>query len=185
MRKKNYYFNKFFNKRSFCSDPAGALFVFILYLSFFYLPATQNFIQLAPKWAPLKYVVETDSQPVGVTSTLGNTMYVADLKAWKNLSPQDKEATLIHERIHSIREHELGLILFLIKYNSSNEFKLNEEKIAYYHEMIHKMSKNIEIDVDEEASRISNQSVYGGIISKASATAWVKAVLAKQWVAPR
>lgn len=95
----------------------------------------QNY-QLPEKWKPLKYVVETPFLPEHVGAlTISDTVYVKSLKSWKNDKDIEMTARLLHERTHSVRQKEEGIILWLLQYVTSKNFMKYEEQVAWYVEV--------------------------------------------------
>ena len=83
---------------------------------------------------------------------------------------------MLHERVHIIRENELGLITYLYRYYHDKEFRWQEESLAFYIHIKYLMSKGWEIDTLRIANTLSGEA-YGNMVPYEFAKQWIENVV--------
>ena len=154
--------------------------------------------RLDPKWRPIRKIVERSSLPLvanNVCFVLKDKIYVRDLDWWlKEYPPSKMEFHLIlrHEYVHAVRQRDYveknhfwrklgmsGPAGWIRKYFSHKEFRLNEEKLAYYAYVKGYLDHRRKIP-KEFIVRIMS-SGYFGMIDHHEATQWVEEVVSGRW----
>jgi hypothetical protein len=154
------------------------------------LPATGcgKAVNLGPEFEPLERIRESKVVTAGLGDsgirTIGETAYVADLGKFRDRNPEPLfTATLLHERVHTIRQKKAGIGKWLVKYGSDPDFMLAEEKEGWHVFITHLRSKGQPINVDQAAKVLSGYKTALGkrMVSFADAKAWVQSVLNGTW----
>jgi len=109
---------------------------FVIFSCLFFSGCAADF-KLDKKWRPLRQIVERPGYGGGDTwlTTLGNTVYTSNLDKWLKKHPVDSAgflSSLHHERTHSIRQYKIGIITFVLKYLTNQEFRWKEEQLGWY-----------------------------------------------------
>ena len=145
-------------------------------------------IDLGPEFEPLERIRESKVVTVGLgdsgVRTIGETAYVADIGKFKDRNPEPLfTATMLHERVHTIRQKKEGLLKWLTKYGSDPDFMLEEEQEGFYVFLIYLRSKGQPINVDQAAKVLSGYKTALGkrMVSFEDAKAWVQSVLNGTW----
>lgn len=154
--------------------------------------------RLDAKWRPLRKIVERPTMPMidkGVCFVIKDKIYVHDLDWWlKTHPPSHMEFHLIlrHEYVHAVRQIDYveknrawrglgfnGPLGWIRKYFSSKEFRLKEEKLAYYAYMKGYLDHRRKIPKDF----IVESMAYGyfGMIDEGDAALWVDEVASGKW----
>lgn len=94
-------------------------------------------LELDEEWAPLELVSERPKMLAKgtISTTIGHTLYVADLEVFQRDYPEGSPVylgLLKHEREHSRRQFKMGLSKWLGKYLTDTEFQYAEEQRGYY-----------------------------------------------------
>lgn len=132
-------------------------------------------VKLDKKWLPLTHVC----QRIYKTNSLwafSPYVFVDDIKAWKDQEKIHREADLVHERVHAIRQDEVGIFMYMLHYKTNPKFRLQEEKLAYYIGMRHYMRHGHPVDTAYYANALSSDT-YEGMISYDEAKKWVEDVV--------
>lgn len=161
------------------------LFLFLILL---FCGCNQPTLKLDSKWEPLTQIIEAPHELMvkGMTTTIGDTCYVYDLKEWVKNNPNGsikQEALLIHEKIHSERQydHTGSYIFWIIRYVLDSDFQLDEEKRGWGAEItfLIKNGYNINKEVVAYALNKKYRMLTGRMISYADAYRWVTEVVTK------
>lgn len=134
--------------------------------------------QLEPRFAPLTRIVEVRELPLaaGRVSTIYTTLYTSDLAAidsWFPAGSVQREALLLHEQAHAIRQAQESF--WLVKYVAEPSFRLAEEKIGWRLELLWLRDHGVPIVPWNWAESMATG--YSGMITHAEAEAWVDSVL--------
>jgi hypothetical protein len=145
-------------------------------------------IDLEPELKPLERLRESKVVAAGLGDsgirTIGETAYVADIGKFKDKNPEPLfTGTLLHERVHTIRQKKAGLMKWLAKYVSDPKFMWAEEAEGWYVFITYLRSKGKGINVDQTAKILSGYKTGLGkrMVSFADAKAWVQSVLNGTW----
>lgn len=92
---------------------------------------------LDERWRPLEEIVDRPGYGENDwwSTTIGSSVYVADLEAWLNEKKPgggEFEATLSHERVHAIRQRNLGVVKYIWLYLTDQKFRWYEEQLGWY-----------------------------------------------------
>lgn len=143
---------------------------------------------LEGRWRPLVKVVERPSLPglsERATTTVGDTVYVADLERWLAEHPPGDpryDAVLLHEQVHARRQGEQGLEGWLDRYLNDRAFMWSEEQLGWYEQIQELKRRGLGIDAAALARNLAGYgNLAGPMVSEQEARAWVDAVLAGQW----
>lgn len=145
--------------------------------------------KLPEEYEPLERVKESSLRSEGYVTTVGDTLYVHDLKDWLEVhvpgSPKYK-ATLLHEQQHSIRQKDEGLAKWIARYGFDTDFMWEEEQIGWYYEIITLRQWGLNPSPEAIANSLSNyKNLSGRMVSYNDALMWVRAVLNGQWKPPQ
>lgn len=135
--------------------------------------------QLDAKWSPLEQVVERNIPIVSdsATTTIGDTVYTTDLDAWLKRFPPNSpkfNALLSHERVHSLRQEDQGLLSWLFDYLTDDDFKLKEEQMGWEQEI--RISRQLGVAKPDEMYAAILSQEYQGMVSYADALNWVRSI---------
>ena len=146
--------------------------------------------RLDPKWSPLVEVVQRPDLVISSTAstTIGTRIYVADLDLWLQRYPPgsaEYTALLLHEREHSIRQHQLGVGEWLARYLRDTDFMWREEQLGWAHELTHLQSNGKPIFPRAIAAALSDyRNFTGAMVGYPDALDWVGGVLSGTWTPP-
>lgn len=141
-------------------------------------------IELEPRWLPLVEVVERPALVLSddTATTLGNRVYVADLGAWERRYPEgspDREALLLHEREHAVRQARTGLGRWLVAYLDDADVMWEEERRGWALELRHLQRSGRPVNPEKIAAVLHGyRNLRGRMVSQPAALAFVRAVLA-------
>ncbi len=140
-------------------------------------------VELDPQYRPLTTLREGSPLGESAATTLGSTVYVADLDDWGGrLGTPRMHALLMHERVHSIRQHEIGLGLWLWRYLTSTKTAWREEQLGWAVQIQELRRGGEQVNPEGIARLLSDYAHPGGqIVSYEDALAFVKSVLAGRW----
>jgi hypothetical protein len=125
----------------------------ILVLSILCAGCSSASFDLDPKWSPLTIILEKPYianlvADKTMITTIGDTLYVYDLKAFLKNHPKDSMSfnrIMTHERVHAIRQTSgipfLGKVWWILKYLLSADFMWDEERVALYFEYKHSIRR--------------------------------------------
>jgi hypothetical protein len=131
---------------------------FIFALVFFLaacVPATTGYkVELDDKWKPLEYLMDRkdEGKGFGWVETIEENVYIYDLETWLKFNPIGTlgfDALMLHEREHS-RRMGTGLFSWIwqLQYNSSKDFKWQEEEAGWEVELRHLLENGRTINVE-------------------------------------
>ena len=89
----------------------------------------------------------------------------------------------MHERVHAIRQDEMGILWYLLRYNTSVDFKRKEEKLAYYVGIKYYISQGQEVDIDYVATALSSD-LYWNMMTYNEAKEWVEDIVSGEYNPP-
>ena len=154
--------------------------------------------RLDPKWRPIRKIVERPSLPLvanNICFVFKDKMYVQDLDWWlKEYPPNKMEFQLIlrHEYVHAVRQRDYveknrfwrkigvtGPLGWIRKYFSDKEFRLREEKLAYYAYIQWYLYRGRKIPKDFIVETMADG--YFGMIDKEKAEDWLEEVVSGRW----
>lgn len=145
---------------------------------------------LEEEWRPLERIRERPDMlaPETRATTIGRTLYVADIKDWISEHPvgsPEWKAVLRHEQEHARRQLKTGVLKWIAKYIWDRKFMWEEEKQGWYHQLRVLRQYGQRIIPEAVAANLeSYKNLTGRMISYADALAWVKEVLANRWKPP-
>jgi len=149
-------------------------------------------IDLAPEFKPLERLRPSKVVTVGLgdsgVRTIGETAYVGDIDKFMARHPEPLfTATMMHERVHTIRQKDEGLLKWLAKYGSDVKYMWKEEQEGWYVFITYLRSKGKPINVDQAAKVLHGYKSPLGkrMVSFADAKAWVQSVLNGTWTPDR
>jgi hypothetical protein len=145
-------------------------------------------LDLDPKWAPLDEIHERPDMLgfSSTTTTIGHTVYVADLDRWLLEHPVGSplfDAVLLHEQVHAVRQLEHGVSFWIARYLTDAEFMWDEEQRGWYVELRHLRYRGLQVDVGGVARNLHHYENLLGqqMVSYEDAVVWVQAVLDGSW----
>jgi len=143
-----------------------------------------NKYQLPDKWKPLETVIDRPGygEDDWWTTTLGSSVFVADLDAWldfKKPGGSEFEATMRHERVHAIRQEKIGLVKYVWKYLTDQKFRWHEEQLGWYVGLRTKDEYGVKWDIKSVVDSLRNY--WPSLGSRPDIQAWVTAVKNKKW----
>ena len=147
-------------------------------------------MDLPEKWRPLEQVRERPEMlaPKTRSTTIGKTLYVADLHEWLEKYPPLSwrwKAALRHEQEHSRRQLKKGVLGWIAKYAYDRAFMWLEEQIGWYWEIKLLRQGGHQINVPALAATLHDyKNLTGRMVSAADAVAWINLVLAGKWQPP-
>lgn len=141
---------------------------------------------IPPHFEPLEELVERPFGGNSFVTTFHNDVWVNDIEDFLKRKPEGSlsyNATLIHERIHSIRMgNPFSSLWFGLVYLFDRDFMLEEEQIGWYFQLQYMKQKGILKPVEHTAAVLAKyDNLIGKMISYEDALKWVKDVLAGRW----
>lgn len=89
-------------------------------------------LDLPAEFRPLTSMSEGNPVSKSGSATLGTVVYVQNMDDWRDrLDSVRVRAMLLHERTHAIRQHELGVGVWLARYATSRSFAWREERAGW------------------------------------------------------
>lgn len=147
--------------------------------------------KLGDTYRPLDRIAERPDVGVAATAatTIGDTVYVVDLKGWLGANPPGSlafHATMLHEQEHARRQAKAGLVKWLASYVTNADFMWAEEQRGWYLELRALRGGGANILVDVVAASLADYKTLTGarMVSFGEAKTWVEAVLRSQWTLP-
>jgi hypothetical protein len=145
-------------------------------------------MDLEPELEPLERIRESKVVAAGLgdagVRTIGETAYVANLSKFLERNPEPLfTGTMLHERVHTIRQKREGIGKWLVKYGSDPDFMWAEEREGWYVFIQHLRVNGRQINVDQAAQVLSGYRTALGkrMVSFEDAKAWLQAVLNGSW----
>lgn len=145
---------------------------------------------LEEEWRPLERIRERPDMlaPDTRVTTIGRTVYVADIKKWVGEHPvgsPEWKSVLRHEQEHSKRQLKVGVLKWVAKYAYDRKFMWLEEQIGWWWgiKVLRQHGKRI-VPEGVAVNLESYKNLTGRMVSYEDALAWVKAVLANKWKPP-
>jgi len=118
-------------------------------------------------------------------TTVGTTAYVVDLEWWLDRYPPGQpryESIMRHEQVHSRRQIDRGVYLWVARYSYDREFAWAEEQLGWYEELKTLQRYGLPINVESVALILSGyRNLSGRLVSFADARNWVLSVLDGSW----
>jgi len=149
---------------------------------------TGKWQKIEEDYRPLKYVVEQEVWDSEFVVTVGDSLYVTDLKEWNNNHPQGSvvyRASLLHEQVHSSRQKAKGVTRWIAKYETDAAFAWAEEQLGWYKELRALAEGGIQVNAEAAAKLLASyRTLSGAIVTYADALVWVQAVLGGNWHPP-
>lgn len=149
-------------------------------------------MDLPPEFAPLEQLKVSKVVAAGLGDsgirTIGETAYVADLDKFLAKNPEPLfTGTMLHERVHTIRQAKMGLTKWLGKYVTDPDFMWEEEAEGWFVFIQYLRSKGQGINIDQTAKVLSGYKTILGkrMVSFADAKAWVQSVMNGTWTPDR
>jgi len=145
---------------------------------------------LPEEWRPLEKIQERPEMLAKdtVSTTIGRTLYVANLAKWFEKHPPGSvrwRAILRHEQEHSRRQLAAGVLLWMAKYAYDIDFMWNEEMIGYYYAITIRQQGGDPINPLGLANTLHGyKNLSGNMVSFDDALTWINQVLAGQWQPP-
>lgn len=142
---------------------------------------------LDPKWEPLEQISERPDMLGSDTqaTTIGHTVYVEDLDKWLLERPVGSprfDAILLHEQVHSVRQLDAGVTVWLAQYLTDTDFMWEEERIGWYEQLRELQRRGARVDVGGVARTLHNyRNLRGRMVSYQDALQWVNDVIAGRW----
>lgn len=142
--------------------------------------------RLDERWRPLVEVVERPRALGGdvLATTIGTRVYVPDLDEWEEEFPEgspQREALLLHEREHAVRQLRMGLGPWLARYLRDRRFMWQEEQRGWELQLRALMEAGAPFDMQGVALSLSRyRNLAGPMIDFAAALAWVQAVVGEE-----
>lgn len=135
---------------------------------------------------PLEELVERPFGGDSFVTTFHNDVWVNDIEDFLQRKPvgsPEFNATMIHERIHSIRMGNIFTTMwFSLVYLFDRDFMWEEESIGWYFQLQYMKKKGILKPAEYTASVLARyENAIGKMISYADALQWVRDVLAGRW----
>lgn len=144
-------------------------------------------LELDDRWAPLELITERPDMlaSADVVTTIGHTMYVEDLDRWLLTHPIDSprfNATLLHERVHSVRQLDMGVTEWLARYVTDTDFMWDEESRGWYETLREWQRTRVQFSPEGVAQTLANyRNIAGPMISYQEALTWIRDVLNGWW----
>lgn len=144
-------------------------------------------LALDERWRPLAEVVERPDLLIsnGVATTLGARLYVADLRAFQARFPAgsvEREALLLHEQLHALRQQEAGLGPWLARYLRDGDFMWREEQLGWFLQLRHLQAHGRSLAPAAIAALLAGyRNLTGPMVAPLEGLAWVEEVLAGRW----
>jgi hypothetical protein len=137
-------------------------------------------------FSPLEDIVERTIGSDDFVTTFHNDVYVDNIESFLERKPEGSpqyNATMIHERIHSIRMGNIfSTLWFSLVYLFDTDFMWEEEQIGWYFQLKYMQKKGILKPVEATAAVLSKyENLVGNMVSYNDALAWVRDVLAGRW----
>lgn len=138
---------------------------------------------LPAEFRPLTTLSEGNPLGPAAATTVGSTVYVEDLGDWEGrLGETRVRALLLHEREHSIRQHEQGVGLWLVHYLTSTSFAWREERLGWYVQIVTLRDGGEQVNPEGIAKILADyKHPMGKLVSYEEALAWVRDVLSGAW----
>lgn len=139
--------------------------------------------RLEERWRPLVEVVERPRALGGdvLATTIGTRVYVPDLDAWKKEFPADspqREALLIHEREHAVRQFRMGLGPWLARYLRDRRFMWQEEQRGWELHLRALVAAGAPVDTHGVARSLAGyRNLAGPMVDYEEALAWAESVV--------
>lgn len=156
------------------------------------LPSYGKTREVEEMYRPLRIMSERPNMVLSDTAitTVGETVYVADLDKWMVDHPADSpryHASLVHEQRHAERQIKTGVLKWVGLYLYDPAFMWAEEQIGWYHQLILLKNAGLQINVDGVANTLHGYKTLTGkrMVEVEEAKKWVNAVLSGQWLPPQ
>jgi len=146
-----------------------------------------NSLAIPLEFRPLERIQERPNVVVSdsAITTIGKTVYVANLRKFNVSHPfmgPRYQSLMLHERQHSIRQDNRGVVSWTARYLTETEFMYKEEQIGWYYEIITLRRLGQQVSPVGVAMALSNyKNLRGRMVSFAEALTWVRAVLNGTW----
>lgn len=141
--------------------------------------------KLADSYRPLERIREGNPLGSSVATTLGTTVWVADLEDWLEERPEGSpryEAVLMHERVHAQEQLERGVLAWTARYLSDPDFAWEAEKRGWAVQLRVLQRRGQQINAGGVAKALDNYKVPGGdLCDWQEALQFVRDVLAGRW----
>lgn len=111
-------------------------------------------------------------------TTVGDTVYVEDLDDYMAKRPAGSpryDSVMLHEKVHSYRQHQIGVSLWLSKYLSSRSFRWEEESLGWYVQLRMYRRYGLQVIPEGVAKTLSKYVDYD------EALIWTQDVLSGRW----
>lgn len=142
-------------------------------------------VELGDRWHPLERVVESSLWPDGRATTIGATVYLADLDAWETTYPDGprRDGFLMHEREHALQQEQDGVVPFVARYATDPGYMWLQESRAWAIELLHLRQHGLDPNPQVVAVALSRYETLDGrpMVSREQAERWVADVLAGRW----
>ena len=137
-------------------------------------------------FAPLEQLVERPFGDNSFVTTLHTNVWVSDIDDYLKRHPEGSysyNATMIHERIHSIRMGNVfTTVWFTLQYLFNTDFMWSEEQLGWYFDIQYKRSKGILKQAEYYAIVLAGYSnTTGKMITYNKALLWVRDVFSGNW----
>lgn len=137
-------------------------------------------LELPAEFRPLTSMSEGNPVSKSGAATLGTVVYVQDMDDWRDrMGTVRVRAMLLHEREHAIRQHELGVGVWLARYATSRSFAWREERAGWVVQ-IQQLQAGGELVSPEALAALIHDYWHplGKLVSYAEALQFVRDVLA-------
>lgn len=136
-------------------------------------------LRLDKRWLPLTHIVERNLPfiPDNVVTTIGTTAYISNLDEFlENNQPGSPrfESLMLHEQIHSIRQLNYGIIIWIINYMIYPSFRWEEERLGWEADI--RFTKRHGIAKKDEQYALILSEFYGNMITYDRALKWVRSI---------
>lgn len=142
-------------------------------------------VELEPEWAPLRRVVEMGAWPADRATTIGETVYLADLDWWHETYPPGprRKGFLLHEREHALQQQAMGVLAFVARYGTDPRFMWEVESRAWALELQHLHALGLPVNAKAVARALAGYETPDGraMVEEGAALAFVLDVLAGRW----
>lgn len=160
--------------------------VVTLTISLLLLTSGCNTHSIPSHFSPLDEIIERPFGGDGFVTTFHNDVWVNDIDDFLKRKPvgsPEFNATMIHERVHSIRMgNPITTLWFVAVYVFDRDFMWEEESIGWYFQLQYMKKKGILSPPEVIAVVLTRyENLIGKMISYNDALQWVRDVLTDKW----